>query len=98
MPAVRARPSSIFRDAVQPFPVSSATVTSVADGKFEWEVENDVALFVRDDKFAAILCLSIKSLLGHDQASSFLRYFVQIIKLDALLIADFQRLSLMRKK
>jgi hypothetical protein len=60
-----------------------------------------VALCVRDDKFAAILRLSIKSLLGHDQASAFrgfFPYFIQIIKLMPSSSRISCALSLMWKK
>jgi hypothetical protein len=60
-----------------------------ADSLFEREGKNRLALFVRDDEFLAIWCLSPKYLLAHHLASAFrglLPYRIQVIELDAVLI------------
>ena len=41
----------------------------VVDGKFEWEVNNYLALFVSDDKRATVRGMSIKNPLAHALAS-----------------------------
>src|SRR5262245_47379720 len=62
---------------------------SVADGKFEWEGENRVALFVRDDEGPTVRFMPIKDPLAHGLASdlrSLNPYRFQVLKLDTFLI------------
>src|SRR5215471_10153786 len=66
-------------------------VRSVANGILEWEREHRMALFIRDDKRATVWSMPFADFSAHHLAStfySFPSYRVQVVKLDALLIAN----------
>jgi len=59
--------------------------TLLADGKFEWEGENHVALFIRDDKCPAVRFMSIMNSLAHVLASrlrNLIACRVQVVELE----------------
>src|SRR5215475_2182474 len=69
--------------------MNGANFRSVADGQFECQGENRLALFVCDDKGLVVSRSSKTGLFPHDLASAlrgFLAYLVQVIKLNASLI------------
>src|SRR5262245_57988036 len=69
--------------------MNGANFRSVADGQFECQGENRLALFVCDDKGLVVSRSSKTGLFPHDLASAlrgFLAYLVQVIKLNAFLI------------
>src|SRR5262249_46713574 len=72
-----------------PHQVFSDGPVLVADRQLEWERQNCLALFIRDDECATDRCMSVKNALTHALASEcrgLLPYRFQVLKLDTFLI------------